>query len=312
MSIAEEISKLQTNLENAYGAIEAKGGTLPVNQNFDNLSTSIGSISGGGGSGNIITSINNTGATITSGDKVYIAPLTTPQSGANYEIINPKITNSIGLGFYTKGDVIVDITNKYTDNFGSNSFLEIPKIFNYTYPWEFNISFQTPDYVSSNWIAIYSGDTNTYENGGLIVQLYQGKITVIITYGDNNDRIVDVNNYAVSANTTYYVKVGWTGSEYYVKYSTNGTTWTEDIDSPITSNVQAVQNCSNMRIGNFNNDSTFPGKVFIDKTYFISNGKLIWQAMYDGTWTNIDNNVLTGKASTNITSGSTGNVTTIL
>lgn len=45
MSVATEISKLQTNLMDAYSSIESKGGTLPENQNFDNLSTSIESIS---------------------------------------------------------------------------------------------------------------------------------------------------------------------------------------------------------------------------------------------------------------------------
>lgn len=47
MSVATEISKLQTNLMDAYSSIESKGGTLPENQNFDNLSTSINSISSG-------------------------------------------------------------------------------------------------------------------------------------------------------------------------------------------------------------------------------------------------------------------------
>lgn len=47
MSVATEISKLQTNLMGAYSSIESKGGTLPENQNFDNLSTSINSISSG-------------------------------------------------------------------------------------------------------------------------------------------------------------------------------------------------------------------------------------------------------------------------
>ena len=51
MTIASEISKLQTNLENSYTAIETKGGTLPEHQNFDNLSTAIESISSGGGEG---------------------------------------------------------------------------------------------------------------------------------------------------------------------------------------------------------------------------------------------------------------------
>ena len=269
--------------------------------------------SGGGGGGDTILAINNTGSAITSGDKVFIAPLETPQSGANYELIVPKTTDSLGVGGYTKGGVSIDLTNNYADNFGYDSYLEIPKVFNFSHSWEFNICFKTPNSVGSGWIVIFAGSTGTYENSGLIVQLYQNKITVIITYGDSNDRIVDVNNYSVADDTTYYVRVGWTGTQYYVKYSTDGTNWVDDVDSPITSNVQAVQNCPSMRIGNFNNDSYFSdGKIYLDKTYMISNGELIWQGMYDGTWSNVGSNILTGTASADIASGATGNVTTIL
>jgi hypothetical protein len=270
-------------------------------------------LSSGGGGGDTISAINNTGEAITSGDKVFIAPLTTPQSGANYEIIKPKTTDSIGLGGYTRGSVALNLTNKYANNFGYDNYLEIPKVFDFSHPWEFQICFQTPSYIDSGWIVIFAGGSNVYENSGLIVQLYQGKITVIVTYGDSNDRIVDLNNYEVSANTTYYVKVIWTGTQYIVKYSTDGSMWVDDVDSPITSSVQPVQNSSSMRIGNFNNDSYFSdGSVYIDKTYFISNGELVWQAMYDGTWTNIDKDVVTGIATESIASGSVGEVTTLL
>lgn len=44
MTIASEISNLQTNLANSYDAIEEKGGTLPQAQNFDNLASAINSI----------------------------------------------------------------------------------------------------------------------------------------------------------------------------------------------------------------------------------------------------------------------------
>ena len=51
MTIASELTKLNTNLTNSYTAVSGKGGTLPQAQNFDNLATAISSIpSGGGGS----------------------------------------------------------------------------------------------------------------------------------------------------------------------------------------------------------------------------------------------------------------------
>ena len=49
MAISDEISKLQTNLSNAYTSCENKGATMPSSQNFDNLATTIDSIETGGG-----------------------------------------------------------------------------------------------------------------------------------------------------------------------------------------------------------------------------------------------------------------------
>lgn len=44
MSIASELTKLQTNLTSSYAAIENKGGVLPSNLGYDNLASSINSI----------------------------------------------------------------------------------------------------------------------------------------------------------------------------------------------------------------------------------------------------------------------------
>lgn len=49
MSVATELTKLNTNIKNAYDEIATKGGTIPQNKNTDNLATAISSISGGGG-----------------------------------------------------------------------------------------------------------------------------------------------------------------------------------------------------------------------------------------------------------------------
>lgn len=47
MTISAEIIKLQTNLTNAYTAVANKEGTVPQDQNFDNLSAAIATIESG-------------------------------------------------------------------------------------------------------------------------------------------------------------------------------------------------------------------------------------------------------------------------
>ena len=49
MSIATSLQKLETDITNAYSAVQTKGGTIPSDKNTNNLATAISSISGGGG-----------------------------------------------------------------------------------------------------------------------------------------------------------------------------------------------------------------------------------------------------------------------
>ena len=51
MSIQSAIENAQQKVADAYTAASAKGATMPATQNLSNLATTIGSISGGGGSG---------------------------------------------------------------------------------------------------------------------------------------------------------------------------------------------------------------------------------------------------------------------
>lgn len=61
MSIASEITRINTNIANSYTAISNKGGTLPATQNTNNLATAINSIPSGGGATLITKSINENG-----------------------------------------------------------------------------------------------------------------------------------------------------------------------------------------------------------------------------------------------------------
>ena len=51
MTIASEVTRIKTNIAQAYTALEEKGATIPEVKNSDNLSDAIGSIATGGGSG---------------------------------------------------------------------------------------------------------------------------------------------------------------------------------------------------------------------------------------------------------------------
>lgn len=81
MSIASKLTKLETDITNAYDTIQTKGGTIPSNKNTENLATAINSISGGGGitpTGTINITTNGTHdvTTYASANVNVVAPLT--------------------------------------------------------------------------------------------------------------------------------------------------------------------------------------------------------------------------------------------
>ena len=59
MTVASEITRIKTNIANAYNSASEKGATLPAVQNSDNLATCISSITGGGNSSKYSISIDN-------------------------------------------------------------------------------------------------------------------------------------------------------------------------------------------------------------------------------------------------------------
>ena len=285
---------------------------IQVNSSGKAYLTTGGKVLIASGGGDTIEAINNSGSAISSGDKVFIAPLATPQSGANYEIIPAHSENNPTFGFVitTGSQPYVDFTEKSISNFYSSRYCNIYKVMDFSQPWEFNICFGTRSYVSGAQF-IYFGSNYNWTDSGLTIYLYDNKLAVAINDANGNF-IVEINNYPVTYNTTYYVRVGWTGTQYYVRYSTDGTTWTDDVSSPITSSTPAVQSSTGVAIGNRPTTSNyFQGKIYMDKTYMISNGEIVWQ-MYSDIASNINEDSYTGIASENIASGSTGDVTTIL
>lgn len=70
MTIASAIATKQQQVADCYTSVNTMGGTLPATQDLTNLPTAIESIPAGGGGGDTIFLPNESGATISAGDKV--------------------------------------------------------------------------------------------------------------------------------------------------------------------------------------------------------------------------------------------------
>lgn len=114
MTIASELTKLNTNLEAAYTAVDGKGGTLPSAQNFDNLATAISSIPSG--SSPVITSLS---VTPTTSSQTITAPSGTDgYSPVNVAAVTSSIDANITAGNIKKDVSILGVTGTYEGSGG--------------------------------------------------------------------------------------------------------------------------------------------------------------------------------------------------
>lgn len=105
MSIASAITSLQSRIEDAYDAVEAKGGTLPQVQNTTNLPTAIASIPSGGASSKFGATIDDVFQTVTENDETtlnmwggvtsltFTGVTTIPDNGMAYKFYGSPVTS---------------------------------------------------------------------------------------------------------------------------------------------------------------------------------------------------------------------------
>ena len=106
MTIASEITKLNTNLTNSYTAISDKGGILPQAHNFDNLATAVSSI----------TASNNTTLNVTPTTSAQNLIPTSPYNGfssVSVSAVTSSIDSNISAGNIKKSVVILGVTGTY-------------------------------------------------------------------------------------------------------------------------------------------------------------------------------------------------------
>ena len=115
MSIATNLQKLETDITNAYSAVQTKGGTIPTDKNTNNLATAISSISGGGAT--LITK------TIT-GNKTYNAQ---DDNADGYSSVNVELFFKNDGVPYFKNMIFSNNVTIASTSFDSCTYLETVK-----------------------------------------------------------------------------------------------------------------------------------------------------------------------------------------
>ncbi len=253
MSISSEIQNLIDNLANAYTSLTAKGATIPVNRNMDNLATCIDSVSGGGADqrANVIDITSNGTIACNSADESVIAE--TPPVYNVTLVGNVVNTNGILSGFSSSNYALVNqsltVNNK---------------------PWELHYSF----IKNSTW-SDYPMCSNDY---GFGFTVDQSVYAIFIGTGGNSWDIVSNATVSVTTQTgvKQYIKCGWTGTEYYIDRSLDGETYTRVYTKSSTTSMGTTT----FKFGaSRSNGQPLNGTVDLNDCKLYHDGTLIWEGV---------------------------------
>ena len=204
--------------------------------------------------------------------------------------------NATVVGSYGKIDKGV------ASGFSASNYLTLPEAFkpeNNT--WEMCFKFTTGSDVSTSQ-DVMGNYGNTYQNAPEI-NVYKGLFTLIIPKDGSSTKLVEkVGTYSVLANTSYFVKIGWTGTEYYLDYSTDGIDYTRDVS---VANLTAIYQATSPFLIGMNqyaasSTNYWRGTIDLSQSYININGERWWSGKeYTkvGGW--IDDGVVSGFSGTN-------------
>lgn len=204
-----------------------------------------------------------------------------------YTIVYPNFlhTNLIysenNFNYIIKANIIGTPTiteNAVASNFSSTSFIEQPNSFipNDKH-WKKVIKITTGQSVTSN--AIFLGlNKNIYK--GIKIGIDNSKFKVYIRQDDSNSSTQISNGsagtYTVLANTTYYIKLEFTGTQYILSYSTTtdeDEAYTQDI---IIDSTELISISDNRYGCDFANTDAFNGSIDFTGCYDEIDGEVVW------------------------------------
>lgn len=264
------------------------------------------SSSGGSGSADVITATNITSATILKGDKVYIKD----SSIVDFSQIRGFENNSCTVND-TTGEVSAFTTSHYI--YGG-----LNQTFDFTKPWSFKTKFKLTSFPNTNQFIVCGSSTGSTsaDFGNMGFYIYCGtsgglNSTICYFHLSTDQDLILISNIAGSVlNKDYWLDVGWTGTEYYAKYSEDGISYEGFSQSPTASTTSCKTQSGTYYAFGYSRGVTsmyLRGSMYLKDTRFISNGVSFWSGYAYSA-----DSFLTGTAKENIVSGATGNVETFL
>lgn len=190
----------------------------------------------------------------------------------------------------------VDINQGQASGFAHNKYMQFPFALDLTEATSISI---VMDVTTGNDVTTQQNILNSYY--GLALAVISGHFVLAISSNGSSWDIANAvtGTFDVEAETTYFLRLSWTGTDYVLEVSTDGgDTWTTDItvtSSTIPHETQVYIGASNNLYGS-GTAYPFDGSVNLNKWEITYNGQLFWQGMDDAglaTRANVDLSNLT-------------------
>ena len=218
----------------------------------------------GGEVTSVITATNNTGSAISEGDKVWI----NQEDGNTYELVNyySSVPNFNTVGSPT-------ITNGVASGFSNDDYLQLPQAFNPgNNPWEIKVKFSTDNSSTDRGILQCSSDSSTRWGVVLLLSSNWTLWFAVSTDGANWDFSADTTQ-TLQPNSTYYVKIGWTGTKYYLNLSSDNETYEQCISIESTSHIYG--SLGHTRLGSYY-IYPYTSSIDLNDCYIKINNEIWW------------------------------------
>ena len=191
-----------------------------------------------------------------------------------------KTVNKYTYNFSVVGTPTIDNKIKSVSDFSTRNAITLPEIFApESNSWELCLKFTTGSDITTR--QKLNGSADSVDFNFPTVEITQSTCLFAVCLSSNGSSwdIASTNGtYQIQANTTYWIKFGFSGSEYYLEYSLDGETYTRDIT--VSNNFPIYQSGYLMGLGNdmWNSSSQAPflGTIDLSETYININEERWW------------------------------------
>ena len=197
--------------------------------------------------------------------------------GQNYENVTQV---EYIYNFDVIGSPTINNETKVVSGFSTSNYLKLKEPFNpQSNTWEVRCKFTTGNDVSTASQILHSCK-GSGSDGRFGIGLKIGnssKFNFYCSSGGSSWLFDDYGTYTVLANTTYWIKFGWTGTEYYLDCSTDGENYTRDVTYSSTSSIYSPLVYTYVGIYSTSSMSDpFLGSIDLTETYIKINGSNWW------------------------------------